>query len=342
MLAALLGIFPARAAAPSQAPDFKEVYDLIHEHLPEMNDAELNRVAVQSLISALSPKVSLAGSPATDASQESALVTQSSLFDGPIAYIRIKGAGEGLDKALRQAWQELGATNKLKGMVIDLRYADGTDYAAATTTADLFVRKEQPLLDWGQGVVRSKEKTDNIAVPLAVLVNRQTAGAAEALAAMLRETGAGLILGGHTAGLAMVAQEYPLKDGERLRIATTPIFLGDGSVLPGQGLKPDIAVEVAADEERGYYADAFKEPARAVAPANSGLVATNLAQGTNRTRRPRFNEAELVRERRDGLVLDSDARGGGSETEKPVVRDPVLGRALDFLKGLSVMRQGRS
>jgi hypothetical protein len=78
-------------------------------------------------------------------------------------------------------------------------------------------------------------------------------------------------------------------------------------------------------------------------PAGGALVATNLAQGTNRTRRPRFNEAELVRERRDGLVLDSDLSGAASgDSEKPAVRDPVLARALDFLKGLTVMRQTRS
>jgi len=34
---------------------------------------------------------------------------------------------------------------------------------------------------------------------VAILVNRQTAGAAEALAAVLRETGAGLVLGTSTA-----------------------------------------------------------------------------------------------------------------------------------------------
>jgi hypothetical protein len=334
-----LGLFAVRAAGAEAGPDFKEVYDLIQQHLPEMNETDLNRTAVQGLISALSPKVSLVGSPTEEPNQDNALVTQSSLFDGPIGYVRIKRVGEGLDKALRQAWQELGTTNKLGGIVLDLRYAGGTDYGGAVAAADLFIHKEQPLLDWGQGVVRSKEKTDNISVPLAVLVNRQTASAAEALAAVLREAGAGLILGGRTAGQAMIAQEYPLKDGERLRIATTPILLGDGSALPSQGVKPDIEVQVAPDDERAYYADAFKELPKSGAGSSSGTVATNLAQGTNRVRRPRFNEAELVRERRDGLVLDSDASG---ETEKPVVHDPVLGRALDFLKGLSVMRQSRS
>ena len=156
--------------------------------------------------------------------------------------------GSGTDWRARCARRasKLGATNKLDGVILDLRYAAGDDYASAAATAELFVKKEQPLLNWGNGMVRSKDKSDAISLPVAVLVNRQTAGAAEALAAVLRETGAGLILGSRTAGQAMIAQEFPLKNGERLRIATAPIQLGDGSTLSEQGLKPDIAVEVAA------------------------------------------------------------------------------------------------
>ena len=114
---------------------------------------------------------------------------------------------------MRGAFQQLGATNKLKGLVLDLRYTSGKDYEAAAAVADLFVSKERPLLNWGKGIVRSSSKTDAIEVPVAVLVNGQTAGAAEALAAVLREAGSGLVLGSRTAGQAMIAEEFPLKNG---------------------------------------------------------------------------------------------------------------------------------
>lgn len=345
LLLGLLGASPVRGESPRPGPDFREVYDLIREHLVGVNDSDLNRTAVEALVSALSPKVSLVGNSMTDGAEEATDVSKSSLFEGPIAYVRVRRVGAGLDEAVRKAWHELGTSNKLNGLVIDLRYARGTDYAAAAATADLFVKKQQALLDWGQGVARSKEKSDAIAIPLAVLVNGRTSAAAEALAAVLRETGTALILGSRTAGQALIAHEYPLKDGERLRIATGPIQLGDGSSLSAQGIQPDIAVEVSAEDERLYFADAFKQVSKPVFAAGTGGLGatnTNVAQATNRIRRPRFNEAELVRERRDGLALDSDFSTGGSDSDKPVVRDPVLARALDFLKGLSVMRQTRS
>jgi C-terminal processing protease CtpA/Prc len=249
---------------------------------------------------------------------------------------------DGLDQQIRDVCKPSNGTNKFKGLVLDLRYSSGDDYLAAAAAADLFVRKQQTLLFWGTKPIESKEKKDAIMVPVAVLVNKQTAGAPEALAAIMRQTGAGLILGSGTAGRAMIAQEFPLKDGERLRIATSPIVMGDGSSVSSQGLKPDIPVEVSTGDERAYYADAFKVIPR----TNSGgslLSPTNLAAGTNRnTRRSRFNEAELVRARREGATLDSDDNEKEVEPEKPVVHDPVLARALDLLKGLAVVRHSPS
>jgi len=340
--------FGALSAQPEaqqlQAPDFREVYDLLKEHLPGVNEADLNRTAVQALLTGLKPKVSLL--PAETNSNpgvESPVVTRATLFEGKIGYLRIAHVQQTLPKAVQDGVAQVAGTNELNGLVLDLRFASGDNYSAAAATADLFIKTVKPLLDWGQGVVQSKEKADAISVPVTTLVNRETAGAAEALAAILREAGASLILGGTTAGQAMTSEDYPLKNGERLRIASAPVRLGDGSVLPAQGLKPDISVEVSPIAEQSYFADAFKEVLRSnnLVAANS-LASTNPVAGTNRTRRPRYNEAELVRERRLGTIIDNDLDNTDAEPEKPMVQDPVLARALDVLKGLTLVRQSRS
>ena len=336
--------FPGLAAEQgAEAPDFKEVYDLIREHLGGVTDADLNHAAVKGLVSALSPRVALVTNNAsTENSTDDALVVKADVYDGEIGYIRIARVADGLPKAVRDAYTGL-STNKLKGIVLDLRYVRGEDYSAAAATADLFVKKEQPLINWGKGPVRSTEKKDAITLPVAALVNRRTSGAAEALAAAFRQTGVGLILGGKTAGQAMVAKDFPLKDGRLLRIATARIEVGDSTVLSADGVKPDIQVEVSPEDERAYYADAFKVVSRPQMLASSSVTMTNQAGGTNRVRRPRFNEAELVRERRDGASLDLEATNDkGDETDKPVVRDPALARALDLLKGLAVVRHASS
>ena len=328
------------AQTNSGSLDFQEVYDLIHQHAAGVSETELNRAAVKGLVAALGPKVSLVTkNSGANVEAETNLLTQTTMFDGNIAYLRIARVDAGLDKAVSAAYQQLNATNKVSGIVLDLRYAEGSDYKAAAATAELFVGKNEPLLNWGEGVVSSHEKTNALTMPVGILVNHETAGAPEALAAVLRETGSGLILGSPTAGAAMVMQDYPLKNGDHLRIVSAPVALGDGSALSTHGIKPDIDVTVSEEVERAFYADAFLVVSNRVA----SLSVTNQLNGTNpATPHVRFNEAELVRERKAGENPDEEVAKRAPEPQVPVVSDPALARALDLLKGLAVVRQNNS
>jgi hypothetical protein len=76
--------------------------------------------------------------------------------------------------------------------------------------------------------------------------------------------------------------------------------------------------------------------------AAGGAGLTNSASGTNRaTRHPRLNEAELVRERREGISEADMPALRERDPERPLVNDPALARALDLLKGLALVRQSQ-
>jgi C-terminal processing protease CtpA/Prc len=246
-----------------------------------------------------------------------------------------------LAKALANAQGELSRTGKIVGLALDLRYASGEDYASVLEVAALFAKAEAGMLDWGEGLKTVRPASQTFSQPVAVLVNRQTTGSAEALAAVLREAGVALVLGQTTAGAAAVLEEFPLKTGQRLRIATSPVKLASGLALSPQGVKPDITVAVDGEDEKGFFADAYREPVKTAEPvvARSG-GSTNEASNTNRVnRRPRPNEADLVRARREGLPLDGDlVTTRAPEPQRPVLRDPTLARAVDLLKGLAVVR----
>lgn len=344
VLAALLSL-PLCLIAQTNggAPDFQEIYDLVRQHATGVSEAELNRAAVEGLLTTLGPKVSLVTNDvSSNNSAEIPAVSQAKIFENDIAYVRIARVDPGLAGAVRESYQRLSSTNHVNGIVLDLRYTDGSDYGAAAATVDLFVNKKQPLLNWNGGVLSSRENADAIALPVAALVNHGTAGASEALAAMLREAGAGLILGSPTAGAAMVTHDYPLKNGMRLRIASTPITLANGSSLPADGIKPDIDVTVGAEQERAFYADEFL----VVTNTNElAAASTNLEGETNGAGdHVLFNEAELVREHKAGENPDEQIakRAAEPEPKAPLVSDPALARALDLLKGLAVVRQSRS
>jgi hypothetical protein len=177
-----------------------------------------------------------------------------------------------------------------------------------------------------------------------VLVNQQTAAAAEALAAVLRQSAHAIILGATTAGEATIGREFPLKNGQSLRIATAGIKLADGEALSASGLKPDIQVAVKPEDEKAWLENPFKEmPLQGISIA--GPEGASTTNGTNRATHTRTTEVDLMRERKEHPGFESEYNtppGPEGEPEKPSIHDPVLGRALDLIKGISVIRQTHS
>ena len=335
------------AAATNEAPTFKEVYELLRTNLAGASEADLNRAAVQGLINELHSRAFFLGEtkttgPKTTNNTESAVRT--GVFDGAYGYLRIGQFETGTDKLVSSAYQQLSSSNQLKGIVLDLRFAGGQDYPAAIGLADMFFAAEKPLLDYGEGMKNSTTKTNAFSLPLTVLINKQTTGAAEAFAAVLRQADIGLLLGTNTAGKASMGKTFALRSGQRLWIATSLVKLGNGKSLPATGLAPDIQVETSDADELAYFEDAYKALPKANRWSGTSTNQTNLSL-TNRPPRHRTSEAELVRMHRDGELPDLDApvaRGKEGEGSPHVIYDPALARAIDLLKGLSVVQHFRS
>lgn len=346
LLAALtLQVCPAPLA--DEMPPFQEVYDLVRSNLAGATEEALNQAAVLGLLQQLPSRVLLltnaAAADTPGASTNLTLLSKTNVFDDAYGYLRIGRLEDGLPKGLDEALAGLTSTNPLKGLVLDLRFVGGQDYSVAAQVADRFIGTERPLLRWGSGEARSTAKTNHFAQPVAILVNAQTAGAAEALAAILRDTEVGLVIGARTAGQAGIFKDFTLRGGARLRVAIALVTAGENKPLPATGIVPDILVRVGREEEKQYFADAFKVIGRAGGAALPGRNSTNAVFAP--TNRPsRLNEAELVRMKREGL--DPDNEDGPrpprpAVPDKPVVNDPALARALDLLKGLAVVRQSR-
>lgn len=328
-------------ANPTNAAlDFKEVYDLLRANLPGATDATLNRAAVAGLVSQFPGKVALVGGAAdgtTLMSGETAL-GKAGIIESNVAYLRVSRVAAGLAGELAATGRALTASNKIAGAILDLRFAGGEDYRAAKEAAGLLADK----------------KNRPFAGPLAVVVNSATRGAAETLAAALRAAGGVLILGSPTAGDAMTFKEFMLKDGERLLVATAPVEM-DGKTIPADGLKPDITMTVDADDERAFWQN----------PYGTLAAGTNVAKTATNSFLPfvdRTSEADLVRQQqksgklinlpapvkpaRNPTRIDSDdnenddgaASSRAAEAPRPVLRDPVLARAVDLVKGLAVVR----
>ena len=343
-----LAMHCARGAdTTNSAPDFKEVYDLLRTNLTGATDDNLNRAAIEGLLSRFPGKVSLVGGAADGSAipQGGTALSKSAVLENDVVYLRAGRVAGNLANELSAAYRALTTTNKAAGIVLDLRFVGGDDSASAQATANLFASKKI------------------VAGSLVVLVNGETRGAAETLAAALHHAGAGLIIGNPTAGEAATFQEFPLRNGERLRIATTPVKSGNGPAIPSGGLQPDIAVTVSADDERAFWENPYAPPAQDA--SNARVATNNLLPFVDR-----ISEADLVLQKQhDGKTIgtsefhardmdlpgpglirrpsgdnagdEDSAPSGGAGPQTPVIRDPVLARAVDLVKGLAVVRESR-
>ena len=330
----------------AEAPPLNELIDLLRTHQHTYSPEDLNRLAVEGLVQRLGGLAQFVGDATSGESvAEPGATVVARLHENQFGYLRLATLGASTRADLEKAILELRTGRTIKGWVLDLRFLSSRDFAAAAQVADVFLPGGKSVMDWGAGVFTSTAKTNGTpvgaAVPLTVLVNHQTRGGGEAIAAVLRGAGAGLVLGNPTAGEVARYEEFALSTGRKLRLAVAPVLGGDGAFLAPTGVTPDIVVAVREEEERGWIADPFGAPSLTA----SSVSRVDAAGGTNSVSRPRrrLTEADLVRSRREGKAgaltnsTQSLLESSASVPPPKLVRDPALSRALDLLKGLSVI-----
>ena len=352
LIAALpVSVVAATNAAPATLTDeAAEVIQILraryvdHEHLDTkmLNEAGLDGVlralGAGAVILAVEPPST--NPPPAAAGPARHAAARAEIIDPNIGYLCLgdltADTADAVDAALKKF-----ADAKVEGYILDLRFADGTNYEVAAAVASRFLDDGQELFsvkstDQKEQVFRGRgHKENEVHVgsrlsdsPLMLLVNGQTSGSAEALVAALRAHDRGIVIGGHTAGSAVSWEEAKLSDGRILRIATAKIVVpgSDGeaafSIFP-KGLTPDVPVTSDAKVER----DLLFHPA-------TNLTLTASLQP--RVPKKHMSEAELVKAIR-GEALDTERSATQPEGEIQQVRDVVLQRAVDILKGIRVL-----
>lgn len=301
----------------SDTPPFDQVLGLVRAHLAGVAPGEIDRAATQGLLDQLAPRVQLVEATATaaEAGESVALLGATGRIGQRFGYVHVREVAAGTAAAIRAERARWTGPSPLEGLILDLRFAAGTDYAEVVRVASDFLAQPQPLLDWGQGMQAAAPGSDGFRAPLLVLINEETRGAAEALAAVLRQTERALTIGRHSAGLAFVYETYPLGSGQGLRIATGLVHLGDGRAMPSSGVTADLEVPGTAAQERAHLAGFAKALAEAGAAHEEQPDSTGAEASPN----------------------------GASRTDRAVARamvlpvDPCLARALDLLTGLAVV-----
>lgn len=137
----------------------------------------------------------------------------------------------------------------MRGLVLDLRDNPGGELGAATRVADNFV-PEGPIvyIDYRSGDEDVKNADEQyLQLPLAVLVNENSASAAEILAGAIKDTETGVLVGTTTFGKGIVQTVFPLGSGSEpqagLKLTTARYLTPDKKDIHEKGIQPDVEVE---------------------------------------------------------------------------------------------------
>jgi carboxyl-terminal processing protease len=152
----------------------------------------------------------------------------------------------------RQGLSELAAAGA-RGVILDLRGNPGGLVDQAVDVAGLFLPPDTVVLrsrdrSGKETVYRTKPDAQPVTLPLVVLVNRETASAAEIVAGALQDHRRAVIIGERTFGTGTVLAEFRLREGSALLIGTQVWVTPNGRVIWRTGIEPDITVAPAAED----------------------------------------------------------------------------------------------
>ena len=178
-----------------------------------------------------------------------------SVLDGEVGYLSIyQFTGDdvsGVEEAL-SAFRQAGVT----ALVVDVRSNPGGLLTDVVKICDMLL--PEGLIVYTED--RSGAREDFYAdgeywdVPMAVLVNGDSASASEIFAAAVQDTGRGIVVGEVTYGKGVVQTLHAFPEGDGMQLTTATYYTPSGASIHGQGVTPDIEVALAADASVIYHA----------------------------------------------------------------------------------------
>jgi carboxyl-terminal processing protease len=163
-----------------------------------------------------------------------------------IGYVRIASFGKRAADQLRTQIASLTKSGATK-LIIDVRNTATGDLADGVTAARLFVgsgtlaiRESRPA---GQQKIDTAKGDGAIALPVTLLVDTGTSGAAEIFAAALSGNKRAELIGERTIGRAGTQELVRLPDGSGLWITSSRYLTPAAAAIQGKGLEPDVPVD---------------------------------------------------------------------------------------------------
>lgn len=183
------------------------------------------------------------------------------MLDDKIGYIRISSFVNGTQKDFEDALADLQSQG-MQGIVFDMRDNGGGMVDSVVAILDDILPAGTVVYTMDKSGKREDYTSDDakkIEIPVTVLVNENTASAAEIFTGAIRDFNYGTIIGTNTFGKGIVQSTVPLSDGSAVKITVATYYTPSGECIHEKGIKPDIELEFSYADENPTEYDELKD-----------------------------------------------------------------------------------
>ena len=162
-----------------------------------------------------------------------------------IAYINISQFASDTGTELKETLNTMNI-NSFKGLILDMRYNHGGELNAAVQVASYFI-PEGPavyIVDKKGNVDTKMTEGTYLGMPMVVLVNEESASAAEIVAGAIKDKGTASLVGVKTFGKGIVQTIFPLGGGTSVKLTTAKYLTPNKVSIHKIGITPDVVIEL--------------------------------------------------------------------------------------------------
>ncbi len=170
------------------------------------------------------------------------------MLDDNIGYILVSEFEETTGKQFNEAIDDL-LKKGMKGLVVDIRNNPGGLYNIVCDMLDRILPKDTLLVytenKYGEKAYEYARTKDTLDMPIAVIVNGNSASASEIFSGALQDYGKATIVGTQSFGKGIVQSVVPIKgDNSGIKLTSSRYFTPNGVCIHGIGITPDVTVEL--------------------------------------------------------------------------------------------------
>jgi carboxyl-terminal processing protease len=176
--------------------------------------------------------------------------TEDKMLEAGVGYIKVDALNKGKAQEVASKIKEL-QHNGAKKLILDLRNVAEGEPSEGIAVANLFLNHGLITYLSGQKYARESYNADPqkaiSTLPVVVLVNRSTFGAAEIVAAAVLDNARGDVLGDKTFGNGSVQKVIEIPDGSALILSIAKYYTPSGKAIEDNAVTPNILVASEQD-----------------------------------------------------------------------------------------------